>query len=126
MTLDDYGITHDELFNVVINECIPTIVAAAAPTDVVYQVGTAAKTTSFVAFTHTPACGYDFAYQAEHDLGASTTGLPSAIVFDPASLILTVHTLLATHVNTYTVRIIATLDNTPQTFDDSVTFTIDI
>ena len=40
ITLDDYPITHTEDFKVIIGECVPTIIPAAAPTDIVYQVGT--------------------------------------------------------------------------------------
>jgi len=121
--LDDYNlVTHYDDFNAIINECVPTISPASAPSAVAYQLGTTEKTTSFVDFTQTPACGYTFTYTATETDGTALTDPPIGLTDKTFS----VHSTNVAHVNTYTVRIIATLDNTPQTFDDSVTFTIDI
>jgi len=121
-------VTHTEDFQVVITECVPTITGQPTISDLTWTIHTPnVSTPAFADYSQTPtACAFGFTYTAEHDLGASTTGLPSFITFDSSAKTFTVGPAADGNEGTYLVRVLATLDNVAATEDNTVTFTITI
>jgi len=81
--LQDYSITPktEALFEVVIDECVPTITPGAVPTPPDYSVLDPAQTISLQAYTQSPGCGYSFSYSAKWIDGVEKD-LPAFIVFN--------------------------------------------
>jgi len=81
--LQDYSITPktEALFEVVIDECVPTITPGAVPTPPDYTVLDVAQTISLQAYTQSPGCGYSFSYSAKWIDGVEKD-LPAFIVFN--------------------------------------------
>jgi hypothetical protein len=119
------GVTGEKVFTVRVTECVPTILPSSAPSDVTYEVGTEAfTTTAFAPYSYTPsACSFTFTYSAQQSGG---TALPSFITFDPAARTFSVETSNRGDASTYTVQIVATLNNGAATSNSERSFQIEI